>query len=532
MFSISQHYFIIIVVYIYILFSGFWLVDTFFKKNNFTLLSKISLSAILTCCKLAIVGALIALIPWQFRNIFSIIILCLWLSIGTYKLIHKSKYKELLKITSSESIFLAFGLIHVIICFSLSHLPIHLPDQLPDGAYVNKKNHLGVKIQYLTGSLPADNSIPHVVSEYILRDISFLSNRPILPGQEVTNRPILMALIVVPFRAALSLPPQSTLPLPKFEYVGQQWPDFTLLMEDSNSYSHYLIVAIILNSLIILALGSLHNTYIKSNLSSIYLCILFITSPYFIFQTLFTWPKVFAGFFLIIGALALLNWKNYISAGIFMALAYLSHPYAIVFTISIFLLFGFRFINKKAGLSDFFKYLFSFILTISPWLIWSNLYLKISSDLVSQNFSAGNMNTVDMIWIRLYNLINTIIPNHFHIFPYNAQSIIPSSAMNMTGAMGALIIIPSLIYIVINWGTLKSLVVSFILVPGVLLISIFSAPSLPILHGFQAIVAILMIFGVLLLNTKAPKIIATAVISTQVLVNILMLSDYINTLPK
>src|SRR5438552_13533726 len=108
---------------------------------------------------------------------------------------------------------LAILSLFIVSCVTLTHLQIRFPPLLPDGLYVFKTHTLPVKLQVLSGNLPGDNYLPFVVQEFLLRDISFTREHPILPGQEVSNRPILMALATTPFRAALKSPPQREKPL-------------------------------------------------------------------------------------------------------------------------------------------------------------------------------------------------------------------------------------------------------------------------------------------------------------------------------
>jgi hypothetical protein len=111
---------------------------------------------------------------------------------------------------------LAILSLFIVSCVCLTHLQIRFPPVLPDGPYIFKEHTLPVRLQVLTGNLPADNYIPFVVQEYLLRDISFSREHPILPGQEVSNRTVLMALATAPFRAALKSPPRRGTPLNRF----------------------------------------------------------------------------------------------------------------------------------------------------------------------------------------------------------------------------------------------------------------------------------------------------------------------------
>lgn len=93
------------------------------------------------------------------------------------------------------------------------------------------------------GNFPADNYIPFVAEEFLARGISFAREHPLIPGQEVLNRPILLALAVVPFRVAFSPPPRQSGLLPQFPYAGMKYPDTVIFME-SPGYREFLDVSI------------------------------------------------------------------------------------------------------------------------------------------------------------------------------------------------------------------------------------------------------------------------------------------------
>ena len=124
-----------------------------------------------------------------------------------------------LSLALSKPVKICLGLwfLLLVFCVCLLQVDVRLPDPMPDGIYIFKTATTNVKIQHLA-SAPADNYIPYAVAEFFLRGVSFEKERPILPGNEVSNRTILMSLVALPFRVALGAParpsPARHLPLP------------------------------------------------------------------------------------------------------------------------------------------------------------------------------------------------------------------------------------------------------------------------------------------------------------------------------
>src|SRR4051812_428026 len=108
-------------------------------------------------------------------------------------------------LSKPRKICLGLWLLLLLLGLGLLHLDVRLSEPLSDGIYIFKTPTTNVKVQYLT-SLPADNIIPYAVAEFFLRGVSFKEERPILPGNEVSNRTILMSLVALPFRVALGAP--------------------------------------------------------------------------------------------------------------------------------------------------------------------------------------------------------------------------------------------------------------------------------------------------------------------------------------
>jgi hypothetical protein len=499
----------------------------------------------------ALAGILIVITPSGFRGFFGKAFVFIIAFLSVYFFITKKLYKSLFEASRVEKIFFIGFIVMTGVSLAITFVPVKLPAQLVDGPYVVKQEYLGVKIQYLTGNLPTDNSLPHVVSEYLLRDISFKSDRPVMPGQEVSNRPILVPLFLVPIRAAFSLPSNLPNGLPKFSYVGASWPDFSVLMQDDYAYMFSLSIGIVLNALIFLAIAAYAvREPTISELIAVSVVALMISSPYFIFQTVFTWPKELAAFFVLYSILLYHKLKAPILAGGFLALAYLSHPYAVVFIIGFVLHSAFMCLSKMdrfqnnidqksivlygsdelrsyctSNIKKLISFLMIFVLLVTPWFVWTKLILKIPSDLVSQNFIQGGQSLMNFLWIRPVNFLNTILPLHLLHYPFDLFSVVLGSTITIPGATGTLIFIFSSIYFYENMQEKGRIFLIYI--PTCLLILIFSNQAVPALHGLQGPIGLLLLVGVLqmkkILNSTQFYLFTTL----QIIVNILLLSIYL-----
>lgn len=403
-----------------------------------------------------------------------------------------------------------------ILCICIGHIKIDFPRHLQDGPYVIKNHNMHVKIQVINGHLPADNLLPYLASEYLVRGISFKNERPILPGQEVSNRPILMSLSVLPFRMAFASVPKQDGPLGTFEYVGQQWPNVAKISDDSY-YQKFLSVAIVLNALIVLGVSLLLRTVGLRKYEWMAMILLF-SSPYIISQVLFIWPKAMAAFFIIISAILIRERKSYWFSGASVGLAYLSHPYALVFA-GAFGLYNLIDAYKNKIFKNLARYTIAITLVMLPWFLWSKVYLGFSSDLVAQNFLKG-MESFDFIWVRLVNLYNVIGPRAFSVYPFDAEKILNISILNLPSIIGCLLFIQSYAGVYKFFKEEKFIVLYAILIPGLLLIFVFSYSAAPALHGFQAISAFMLIF-LFKWYEKRKYLLISGLIVAQVIINII-----------
>jgi hypothetical protein len=387
----------------------------------------------------------------------------------------------------SLSLWMAF----LILCVGITQLQVQFPETLGDGFYVFKQHHINVKIQYMT-TLPADNYIAYVVTEYLLRHISFKTERPIMPATEVSNRTILMPLVAMPFRATLgvSMEPRH---LGTFHYVGQDWPDVEKLYDDAY-FRQFLVVAIVLNGLLLLGLLVLFSPLQSAGLVAVGM-LLCATNPYFISQTIFTWPKSMAGFFILLSWNSLRRRHDPRLVGLCAALAYHSHPYAIVFALSLGLWYAFEWWRKRASFRPVLNFTLVFVLSILPWFIWTHFWLAIPSDMIAQNFFPPwiQITPINLVWARLNNLFLLLTPRPFSLYPFNNAAVANTTIICLPGAIGLVLAIPA--FCGLTKLREEPALLWSMLVPATLIWLIFSVPNLVVLHGYQPIVGVLLFLG-------------------------------------
>jgi len=501
------------------------------KKLNrkFSGIELIVYSLIVGILYLGILGIILSLIPANYRHVLAIALLALPVLYGTWLCMLNSR--NYFKIIGRNSINYAFLLIiFCAILLMVSNLIYKLPDILIDGPYVNKDKTTAVAIQYITGGLPADNQVPFVVEEYLAGDIDFKINSPILPGQQVTNRPILMALCILPIRLALGGVAQIK-ELPKFTYLNIEWPNFTILVQNEKIFAIFLGSAIFLNSCFALSL-CLISSYVFQGKSKYTLAVLLIcfSSSYFIFETIFTWPKLFAGFFLISGFYIYYKNKNILFSSVCVGLAYLAHPYSIAFFIVSCPLVLYYSKIKNLGI-----FITGFIFTISPWLIWSKFILRINSDLIDQNFKF--LSLYNFLFIRISNILTNILPIHLLNSDSSFNIIYWTGSRNFIGSIGSfLFLFFTVKYLISNIkifddteeGIFLKKIISYFFLCSLLLAMVFSIPAVPILHGWQALIGLTIVLIVFYFK-KIPSIYFNF-IWLQIILNLILSTLYFYSL--
>ncbi len=417
---------------------------------------------------------------------------------------------------------LALWVLFAATCVAVTHLAVRLPAELPDGRYIFKENTLNVRIQYLT-TLPADNLIPYLVTEYFLRRISFRQEHPILPGQEVGNRTILMSLVALPYRAALEMPRRGPRPLGTFRYVQAEWPDVAKIYRD-DLYRQVLVVGIFLNSLLLPGLLAVFSRVARASRILPCAAVLYLTNPYLITQTIFIWPKALAGFFLLLAWHSVRRRHHPAVVGAGAALACHAHPLAGMFTLGLGLFYLAQVGRGRGGGREVVIFGGSVGLLLAPWFLWTQLFLQLPSDLLWQNVAGPGTevalaSTLDFIWVRFWNFFHLLAPMMFFVYPFNTEAVVEAFQHCLPGAVGLILIGPALVQAArsVRPGALKWCA---LLGPLVVLVVIFSMQALPILHGYQVAVGGLLFFGVVALARGCSSRVFWSLCALQLLVNV------------
>lgn len=442
-------------------------------------------------------------------------------------LIRRRVWRDL-KATLSAPLRLALmlWLLLLVACIALAHVDVRWPDTLPDGQFVFKKHTLNVKIQFMVG-LPADNSIPHIVTEFFLRDVSFKTEHPILPENEVSNRTILMSLVALPFRAVLGWGQGRQNSLGTFSYVGKEWPDVEKLGDDK-SINHLFIIGLFLNSLMLLGLLVLFSNF-EAPKSIPVAALLYITNPYFIGQTIFTWPKAMAGFFV------LLSWnsarRNHDPkiVGLATALAYHCHPASLAVAGGLGLCYGIRAWRQKSSFRPMIEYGAVFLLMILPWIAWTQFVLHLPSNLLAQNFSgAGNTDLmaspINLVWVRFHNVMVNLIPVSFVVYPFDLPSVVYYAMHCLPTVVGLFLIVPAVQECAQRWKSERMFLLYGMLLPAAAILLVFSLPARPVLYGWQPMVGALLFLGVLRLRRNCSIATYRALTVAQLICNLTVLA--------
>jgi hypothetical protein len=470
----------------------------------------------------AVFGWAIAAAPTA-RGVFVAILIALTVLSAAY-LIWRRVFQELWN-ALSQGIKIALALWFLLLLFSLALLNVSVrsPRPLPEGVDIFKTPTTNVTIQHLT-SLPADNYIPFAVSEFFLRGISFQKERPILPANEVSNRTVLMSLVALPFRTALGAPYDHP-ELGTFHYLDRDWPDVAKL-NTNGAFEQFAVIGLVLNSLLLLGAIIFGAGFGATSVVPL-AALLWVTNPYFIGQTIYTWPKALAGFFILLAWHSIRAGHRPVVVAVLLALAFHAHPYALAFAgwVALFYLLQWR--RQKSGLLSLFVSLFTFIAFLTPWIIWTRYVLEIPSDLIAQNFSgpAAELawaSPMNFIWIRVHNLFFTISSTIFVLYPFDLGALLERWFVSLPGAVGVVLIYPA----VARCAELprpRPWLWYGLIGPALSILAIYSCPALPVLHGFQAPLAVLLFLGVWWLSEHCTRRVYLRLVALQLLLNLGML---------
>lgn len=467
----------------------------------------------------ALFGWAIAAAPavrWAFVGM----LIALTLLSAVYFIVRRLLREFSLALSMPSKVSLALWILLLVLSLGLLHINVRFPEPLPDGIYIFKTHTTNVKVQYLT-SLPADNYIPFAVAEFFLRGVSFRRERPILPGNEVSNRTILMSLVALPFRVTLGAP-RNRPQLGTYNYGGRDWPDVSKL-DTGNSFDQFAVVGLVLNSLMLLGLFVFFSSLGTNSVLPL-AALLYVTNPYFIGQTVYTWPKALAGFFILLAWVSIRSGHGPLVVAALLAVAFHCHPYAIVFAGCTGLFYLRQWRREKSRVPSVVLYLLVFGLILAPWFIWTRFVLQIPSDLIAQNFAGPGTepawaSPMGFLWIRLHNLFCLIWSIMFTVYPFDFTAVVNCWQVSLPGVVGIVMIYPALAQCAalprprpwLWYGLLG---------PALLILAIFSCPALPVLHGYQPLLGVLLFFGVWWLSQHCTRTIFVGLVSLQLLLNL------------
>jgi hypothetical protein len=467
----------------------------------------------------ALLGCAIAAAPavrWAFVGM----LIALTLLSAGYSVVRRVLKEFSLALSTPSKVSLALWVLLLVLSLGLLHVDVRFPDPLPDGIYVFKTHTTNVKVQYLTG-LPADNYIPFTVAEFFLRGVSFKKERPIMPGTEVSNRTILMSLVAMPFRVALGAPHDHP-KLGTYHYVGREWPDVSKL-NTSDYFEQFAIVGLVLNSLMLLGVFVFCSSLGANSVLPL-ATLLYVTNPYFIAQTVYTWPKALAGFFILLAWASIRRGHGPPVVAALMALACHSHPYAIVFAGCVGLSYLAQWRRGKSRVPPAVLYLLVFGLILAPWIIWTRFVLHIPSDLVAQNFSGSGTEAawaspMNFVWIRLYNLFYLAGSMVFTVYPFDFRAVLNYWLFSLPGVVGLIMIYAALAQCT-ELPKPRPWLWYGLLGPALLILAIYSCPALPVLHGYQSLLGVLLFFGVWWLSQHCTRTVCFGLVGLQLLFNL------------
>ena len=473
-------------------------------------------------------GLLIALNSHT-RHFFALL-LFICVIIAAFDLVRRGTWSRVNDdLTKPIRIALLLWLTFVVLCVSLVHVEVRWPEKLQQGTYIFQKHRLNTKVQHLTG-LPADNYIPYTVTEFLLRGISFKEHHPILPGNEVSNRTILMSLVALPYRTVLGWSVPRTGELGTFPYVGRHFPDVESLNDDG-SFGQFLVIGIFLNSLLLL--GLLVFFAAQPGVQALPAAVLiFVTNSYFVGQTIFTWPKAMAGFFVVLAWDSLRRKRHVGVVALLTALAYHSHPSSIVAAVAIGMWVTYRSWRERAALrpalGPALQYAAVFLLMALPWIVWTKLVLALPSNMIWQNFAgagtqAAMSSPLNFVWIRVANAFNTFAPTALGIYPFNSEFFASAVIGSLPFAVGLWLTIPAFQECAHLTRTEPLLLWFGLVIPAAVILLLYSCLAVPVLHGWQQIVGALLFFAVFRLRRTLSQRAFWALIVLQLATNAALL---------
>jgi hypothetical protein len=150
--------------------------------------------------------------------------------------------------------------------------------------------------------------------------------------------------------------------------------------------------------------------------------------------------------------------------------------------------------------------------------------LQIPSDLIAQNFAGADTglawsSPLNFVWIRLHNLFYLLFSTVFLVYPFDLKTVLNNWQYSLPGALGLVLIYPALAQCVQLQKPRRWLWYGF-LGPALSILAVYSCPSLPVLHGYQPLLALFLFFSVWWLSQHCSRRVYLGLIGLQLLFNL------------
>lgn len=370
-----------------------------------------------------------------------------FLGVGVFFFIRDKAYKALFKQWFGIGAVLLsslFATIYISLPYNPSTLIVPDPQPLAGRNY----DTLNVKSLNLSKTQANDNYVPYRQAQFIVnksdvKNSSFIGEW----GVHFFQRTPLMGTVTAGYFILLN----DSIP------VNYTWSGDGL--DPGNTYLKFQILAHILNSLILLAALLLIGRILTKNTAKLTVLFL-IPSQFFLYNNVFSWPKSFTSFFMLLSFYFLLSKgrKSIIAAALVAGLGYLVHDLAILYIGS-----GLIFLLLEKRYRDGLIYTIIPTLFALPWIIMSKLFIGKPSSFVLYPFSIKGIpqneaseimseffatSPLRIIQIRLDSLVYLLTPYQL-IFTEGAQTfqrrLWAMGIFSIPGSLGLGLLIPVLI---------------------------------------------------------------------------------------
>lgn len=256
--------------------------------------------------------------------------------------------------------------------FSQKYTYIPDPTPLANTNY----NVLNVKVLNISQTQANDNYIPYRQAQFFINQLD-PAKAPFLAEWDVGffERTPLMGAVTANYLNLF----HDKVP------TGLLWSSTT--QDPDHSYIQFQVLASILNMLFLIPAYFLLRRFFGKKTATV-ASLFLVTSQYFLYDAVFTWPKSLVAFFVLLSWWLLLERKKgyVILAGIISGIAYLTHDLAILYigAAVIFLLYQKRY-------KDMLIYCIWPLLFALPWLYASDIYYKQPSSFIYYPLSIGGI---------------------------------------------------------------------------------------------------------------------------------------------